>query len=156
MVTLKPMTEAEYQTFIEKSSREFMLSQIKDSLEEIEFDRLLAEKMKKMLPSGLQTPNHYFFSILEEDSLVKVGELWFAVEEKEGEKFIFVYDIRIAEPSRRKGYGSQAFQAMENKARQIGIHKISLHVFGDNLPARAMYKKLGYVETHVMMEKIIQ
>jgi ribosomal protein S18 acetylase RimI-like enzyme len=33
---------------------------------------------------------------------------------------------------------------MEDKAREMGIHLITLHVFSDNTSAHDMYVKLGY------------
>ena len=155
MVTLKPMTEDEYQIFIEKSFRKFLREQGMEKTNKSQLDQQLREKRQQMLPNGLQTPNHFFFSIIDDETQTKVGDLWFAVEEKEGEKYIFIYDIHIDKAFRRKGFGSQAFRAMEDKAKAMGIHKTTLHVFGHNTPAREMYKKLGYIETHVMMEKTI-
>jgi len=35
----------------------------------------------------------------------------------------------------------------------MGDSAIGLHVFGDNAPARSLYKKLGYTETNVNMVK---
>jgi ribosomal protein S18 acetylase RimI-like enzyme len=35
----------------------------------------------------------------------------------------------------------------------MGIQKVTLHVFGDNTVARSLYRKLGFVETNVVMAK---
>jgi RimJ/RimL family protein N-acetyltransferase len=35
----------------------------------------------------------------------------------------------------------------------VGLDKIALHVFAHNHAARAMYKKLGYQTTDVMISK---
>jgi ribosomal protein S18 acetylase RimI-like enzyme len=67
------------------------------------------------------------------------------VAEEEGKRQVFVLDIQIYEAYRRQGYGSQAFLAMEEKAKELGISTISLHVFKHNHSARAMYEKLGYL-----------
>ena len=82
-----------------------------------------------------------------------VGMLWLAVQEQGGVTKAFVFDVQIYEPFRRQGYGTAAFQAMEEKVNDLGLDTITLHVFGSNHPAREMYKKLGYVETDVMMAK---
>jgi len=78
-------------------------------------------------------------SVEEATANAKVGGLWYLVEEEEGKRQFFVVDIQIYDAYRRHGYGSQAFQAMEGKAREMGITTISLHVFGHNHPAKAMY-----------------
>ncbi len=51
--------------------------------------------------------------------------------------------------------GEQAFQALEIKVRELGLHTIALHVFGHNHAARAMYEKLGYITTNVQMLKTV-
>jgi ribosomal protein S18 acetylase RimI-like enzyme len=62
-------------------------------------------------------------------------------------------DIQIYSEHRRRGYGSQAFMAMEDKVREMGIASIGLHVFKHNPSARAMYEKLGYTGTDEIMSK---
>ena len=107
----------------------------------------------QFLPAGLATPNHFFFTVEEADTRARVGGLWYMVEERSGVRRFFVVDIQIYDAYRRRGYGSQAFKAMEEKAREMGITIISLHVFKHNHPARGMYEKLGYVGTDTMMSK---
>jgi RimJ/RimL family protein N-acetyltransferase len=65
----------------------------------------------------------------------------------------FIYDIEIYEPFRRRGYASQALLAAEDKARELGLKAIALHVFGYNTGARALYDKLGYRVTDLTMAK---
>jgi len=112
-------------------------------------------QVQQILPDGLATQNHYFFNIEDETLANGVGVLWFAVQNRGNGPIAFVYDVRVYEEFQRRGYGTQAFQILEEKAREMGLTTISLHVFGHNHPARAMYKKLDYVETDVMMSKTI-
>src|SRR6266851_490585 len=66
------------------------------------------------------------------------------------------FNIVIFEAFRRQRYGTQALQALEERARQLGLASISLHVFGHNHAARATYEKLGYATTNVMMRKMLK
>ena len=116
---------------------------------------LATQQYHELLPDGLNSKNNYLFSIEDVATQTLVGMLWFAVMERGGHKGVFVFDVKIDEVFRRHGYGEQAFQALETKVRELGLHTISLHVFGHNLPARAMYEKLGYVTTNVQMMKTI-
>ncbi len=75
--------------------------------------------------------------------------IWLAIEPRGG----FVYDLRVFETYRRRGYAEQAMRLIEQVAREKGVGKVSLHVFGDNLGARKLYTKLGYSETNVLMSK---
>jgi GNAT superfamily N-acetyltransferase len=113
------------------------------------------ENFHKLLPDGLDTKNHHLLAIEDESIGRKVGILWFAVEERETGPLAFVYDIRIDEVHRRRGYGRQAFEALEEKVREMGLTRIMLHVFGHNFAARSMYQKLGYEAVNVMMSKTL-
>jgi ribosomal protein S18 acetylase RimI-like enzyme len=155
MVILKPMTATELQRFLEPAIAEYAHAHVEDGLW-VETDAL--EKARKefydLLPDGVATPNQYLFTLLNE-AQQEVGVLWFAMRESQGQPAAFVYELRIDEPFRRRGYASQAFREMENKVRALGWSRISLHVFGSNRAARDLYEKLGYKATNVIMAKTL-
>ena len=157
MLQLVPMTEPEFQAFRATEIAEYAKAHVtagrwrpEDSL------RLAEQEINDLLPDGLATPHHYLFSLRDEALGAPVGRLWFAVQQEAGSKpTAFVFNIVIFEAFRRQGYGSQAMQALEKQVRQLGLSTISLHVFGHNHAARAMYEKLGYETTNVMMRKLL-
>jgi RimJ/RimL family protein N-acetyltransferase len=154
MVQLVPMTAEEFEAFMEISMRDQAQGQVQAGVwRPEEANKNMQMLRSQFLPAGLATPNHFFFTVQEADTGAQVGGLWYVVEEEEGKRQCFVVDIQIDDAHRRRGYGSQAFKAMENKAREMGITTISLHVFKHNHPARAMYEKLGYAGTDTMMSK---
>jgi ribosomal protein S18 acetylase RimI-like enzyme len=102
----------------------------------------------------LDTPDQYLYSI-KDAAGANVGILWFAARHRNGERSAFVYDVRIDNQFQRRGYGLQAFHALETVARDMGITTIGLHVFGHNTAARALYEKLGFVTTNLIMKKTI-
>ncbi len=156
MVNLVPMTITEFNTFMKISMQDHAQSQVQAGYWNAgEANKNILQLRQQILPDGLSTPDHYFFSIQDEPSKLNVGGLWFAVMEKEGQRFVFVVDIQIFEPYRRHGYGEQAFILMEDKARDLGISTIALNVFEHNHPARAMYVKLGYQGIEEQMMKTI-
>jgi GNAT superfamily N-acetyltransferase len=122
---------------------------------EEEAEENMAKLTAQFLPQGLDTPNHFFFAIEERDTGALAGGLWYMLAEAEGTRQFFVVDIQIYEAYRRRGYGTQAFLAMEDQAREMGATTIALHLFADNHPARAMYRKLGYAGTDTSMAKQI-
>jgi ribosomal protein S18 acetylase RimI-like enzyme len=77
----------------------------------------------------------------------------FAALLPDGVRTAYVYDIRIGEPFRRRGYARAAFAEMERRVRAMGAASIGLHVFGHNQGAIQLYTKLGYVPTNVVMAK---
>lgn len=109
------------------------------------------EEFNYLLPQGLNTPHHYFFAVIDSLLPKRVGWLWFMVQHG----YAYIYEIFIEEPHRRHGYGQQAMQLAENKAKHLGAHQVALHVFGFNHAAQALYGKLGYEITNVNMRKII-
>jgi ribosomal protein S18 acetylase RimI-like enzyme len=59
----------------------------------------------------------------------------------------------VEENQRGKGYGKQAMLMIEEKARELGLNSIGLHVFGSNKVARSLYEAVGYEVTSVNMSK---
>lgn len=155
MVQLVPMTEREYQEWLEPFIQEYGQEHLENGRWSAEnFLQRAREEMEQYLPAGLQTKDHYLYTIMADDLQRSVGMLWFSVRERpSGKQRAFVFNIEIDAAYRQCGYASQAFVAMEQKVRALGIDEIGLHVFGFNHVARAMYEKLGYRITHVEMAK---
>ena len=154
MVRLVPMTETEYQAYLEFDMQRYAEENVKAGnwhpSEALEKSR---KEHQRLLPDGLATKSQYLFSIEDEKTGSKVGEIWFAVDYKRPQPSAFVYDFMIHEEFRRRGYGTQALQALEEKVKELGVNKISLHVFGHNHAARALYEKMGYETTGTYMSK---
>ena len=150
MVRLVAMDPAEFDPYFEAMTEEYLQENIRAgrwSAEEAPTE--VAKQLQGLLPSGRSTPNHWFFTIRSEASEETVGTAWLAVEPRGA----FVYDIKVFEEFRRRGYAEGAMRLLEAVAREQGATKILLHVFGYNAGARKLYQKLGYAETNVMMAK---
>jgi len=48
---------------------------------------------------------------------------------------------------------SEAMRALEGKVKELGLNKISLHVFAHNSAAIRLYEKVGYEVTNLFMAK---
>jgi RimJ/RimL family protein N-acetyltransferase len=154
MIRLQPMKETEYQEYLAVAIADYAQEHVKAGRWNAENALQSAtQEYQQLLPDGLHTKNQYLFTIVDEQTETKVGMLWFAATERANEPAAFVFDVIVYEPYRRRGYGEQAFHALETKVREMGLKKISLHVFGHNYAARAMYEKLGYIATNVTMSK---
>ena len=153
-IDLVPMDETEFQVYTATSIADYAQEHIRTGRWSPEEGLQKAEQQyQELLPDGLASHDQYLFSIRDNVSGEKVGILWFAVQKQGGKTGAFVYDIKIDEQFRRHGYAEQAFLALEEKVRALGLDAISLHVFGHNHAARALYEKLGYVPTNIMMSK---
>ena len=154
MVELRPMTKAEFADYRAYAARNYADEKVRaGNWSAEEATRLAEETLDMLLPEGVATPEHHLFTI-EGDDGTPVGRLWLAERiEANADRHAFVYEILIFNDYRRQGYGRAAMAAAEAKARELGLDKIKLHVFGHNTAARALYADLGYAETNVMMEK---
>jgi len=63
------------------------------------------------------------------------------------------FGMAMDEQRRGVGFGTAPLLALEDWCRANGISSIGLHVFGHNQGAWRLYKRMGYVETNVQMEK---
>jgi ribosomal protein S18 acetylase RimI-like enzyme len=149
------MTETQYGHWYDRSVRGYADEKVRagnwsaeDALERAR------EEFAKLLPSGLATPDHWLFSIVDVETGTSVGILWLAraMWQASG-RSAFIFDFEVDEAFRRRGYGRAALAALEGKARELGFAEIGLHVFGHNLAARALYEQAGYEVTNVNMSK---
>jgi len=154
MVRLIPMTEDEFQAYYTGAVEEYAEEHVKsgnwqpsEALEKSE------KEYRHYLPNGVASPNQYLFSIEDTESGAKVGMIWFELREQAQHRSAFIYDFRIDEAFRRRGYGRQTLSALEEKAKELGIETIALHVFGHNQAAVALYQKSGYEITNLHMAK---
>lgn len=154
MVELIPMTESEYQTYIEQIIHDYAQEHVQAGRwSQAEALQKAKQEFQQYLPQGLQSLDNYLYTIVEKQLKKPVGVFWFALHTQPGQQRIFVYDVVIFEEFRHHGYATQSFQLLEERARELGATAIGLHVFGHNVIAREMYKKLGYVETNIHMVK---
>ena len=103
-----------------------------------------------LLPAGLDTAGHELWSVIDSTG-DEVGILWIATNRRPGHAFI--YDIEMNPGRRGEGFGSATLLALEDWCRANGISTIGLHVFGHNEGAWRLYKRMGYRETSIQMEK---
>jgi GNAT superfamily N-acetyltransferase len=153
MVKLVPMDDAAYARYLETAVRDYAESHVRAGDWTPEEALALSQKSyDELLPDGLATPDNYLYTVVNDEG-TSVGILWLARRKRPTGDVMFIYDIEMDEPQRGKGYGRQTMLALEDKARELGLDTVELHVFGGNATARALYGKVGYVETHVTMRK---
>ncbi|MGA9838823.1 MAG: GNAT family N-acetyltransferase [Thermoplasmata archaeon] len=156
---LAPIPAEEYQRWWDLSVRDYA----KDHVEAGNWDagEALARseaEFRKLLPQGTATPGHFLYALEDRESRQHVGLVWFHADrtsKSENRNAVFIYDLLVYEPFRGKGYGSGGMRLVEEKARELGFDTISLHVFGHNRVAIALYEKLGYVPKNILMSKKI-
>ncbi len=108
---------------------------------------------RDLLPGGLATAGHRLLIAEEPATAERVGLLWIARQRREGIQAAWIYDLSVEEPLRGKGYGRAIMEMAEEQARELGVTRLELNVFGDNEVARGLYLSLGYVEMSRQMAK---
>ncbi|HMV95493.1 MAG TPA: GNAT family N-acetyltransferase [Anaerolineales bacterium] len=152
MSKLIPMTQTEFDAFLEQVVPDYAADNVKAGYwsEEEALEKSRSEFMR-LLPQGLQSENHYLYTLYDEDQAV--GRIWMRANFDRPTKSGFVFELWVDEQFRGKGYGKQAMLLLEEKAREMGLKSIGLHVFGYNTVARGLYEKLGYEVSSLNMSK---
>ena len=112
-----------------------------------------AKELDGLLPEGTATRDHSLYSVRDESVPAEVGILWISPRDSGAGRSLWIYDIIVHEQFRRRGYARQILDLVEDKARELGADKVELHVFGHNHGARALYDKMGYTTTSIIMSK---
>ena len=93
---------------------------------------------------------NYAFNIINETGEY-VGRLWIFVNNNR--KKAFIYDIRIFQKYRKRGYAKHTLLELEKDLKRKNIKIIELNVFGNNKVALDLYKKIGFKEKYVNLIK---
>jgi len=148
----RPLRENEYAAW----HRAFTDSYARDIAEHGGTDPELARRkaeadMARLLTDGIATPDHTIL-VLEAGG-ERVGLLWVGPRLVDGVRVLFIWDVEIDAAFRGRGHGRGAMLLAEEVAREQGLDRIELNVFGGNAVARSLYRSLGYVERAVSMGK---
>ena len=154
MVQLVAMNNSDFQSYLENAVHDYAQEHITaGNWHPSEAMQKAEQEIRKLLPDGPASKDQFLYSIVDEKLGVKVGMVWFAIQDRESMPKAFIYDFLIFEELRRRGYGTQALSAVEEKVKELGVDTISLHVFAHNQAARGLYEKTGFNITDIMMSK---
>ncbi|MDQ7094456.1 GNAT family N-acetyltransferase [Desulfosporosinus sp. PR] len=151
------MSKHDFHDYLPNAIAEYANQKVKaGTWREKEALNLSKESFAKLLPNGVNTENHYLFSIIEPINQIKIGYLWFQCFDSLAAKTAFINDFYIFEEFRGKGYGTQAMEALDAEVRKLQVSKITLHVFSHNKRAIALYQKAGFEDTDLIMAKYVR
>ena len=152
MSKLIPMTQTEYDEYLKQLIPDYAADNVRagywDESEALEKSR---KQLESLLPQGLQTKDHYIYNLVDGDQTV--GMIWMRAQLDRAVKSGFIFDVMVAEKFRGKGYGRQVMTLIEEKARELGIQSIGLHVFAYNKVAKNLYESMGYEISSLNMIK---
>ena len=152
MSKLIPMTQPEYEIYLEHLIPDYAADNVRagywDESEALEKSR---QQTASLLPQGLQTKDHYIYNLVDGDQIV--GMIWLKASPNNPIKSGFIFDVMIDEKFRGKGYGKQIMILIEEKARELDLKSIGLHVFAYNKVAKNLYESMGYEVSSLNMIK---
>ena len=153
MTKLVPMHQEDLEPYLERGIREYADDHVRNgnwSAEEaLERSR---KEFEQLLPEGVNSRDQFLYSIVDKTDGDKIGLLWVQVKDQKA----FIYDFIIDESFRGKGYGKQALLALDEKLKSMDVESVGLHVFGDNITAQELYRKMGYQITGIHMKKTLK
>lgn len=152
MIKFNKMSKTDYTLYsnegIKKIAKEYVLSGYCTEEESLQISKTV---FSNYLPDGVDTKDNYIFNIIN-DKNEKVGIIWFGKVKNDE---VFIYDFSINTNFQRQGYGKQSMINLEKFVKSLGINKISLHIFGHNKAALALFEKMGYNAFSIDMFKSI-
>lgn len=156
MIELREMNLTEFTNFLERVipayANEKVLSGDWDLTDAMERAR---SEFQCLLPNGLMTEHHHLLSIVETNIGSVVGTMWIQERQRGAKRTAHLLDLFIVEPYRRRGFARQAMLLLEERARFLELNEVTLHVFGHNTAARALYENLGFKVIDLSMVKSI-
>lgn len=153
MTRLRPITADEFTRWREQTLPAYAADKVRPGRWAESESLVEAEKeLLTLLPAGLDSPGHIFFTIESGDG-TPVGVIWIAKTERTFGPIGYIYDLVVWPEHRRKGHAAQAMRALETEATSLGFYGLALHVFGHNTSAQDLYIKLGYQPTNINMFK---
>ncbi len=152
-LTLRTMSDAEYETFLSKLVVEYAAVNVEaGNWHEEEAMEMSMKACVQLLPEGKETPR-VLLLVAENPEGEFVGHLWIALDRPGAPGSGWIYDIEVAENQRGKGYGRALLRAAEEETLKHGVGILGLNVFGTNTVARKLYESAGYSITQIAMSK---
>jgi ribosomal protein S18 acetylase RimI-like enzyme len=149
-VQFEPFDSPDFAEWLVRNNSEYIQERVAagDSPDEAKANAEAA--MQRTFPNGSPDPGQLAGRLVWGGQ--RIGELWVGRFGSDPERW-WVWDVRVDEPFRGRGFGRQAMLLAEELARTNDAVSIGLNVFADNTVARNLYASLGYRESSVHMRK---
>lgn len=152
-VRLRPMTDEELDEWLGVMKLEYIDDRVRMG-ESREFaEESAGVQFAELFPDDRPDEGQLCFRVVEVDEDRGVGVLWIGPRRRNVSEQFWVWDVRMDESERGKGYGRATMLLAEDAARAAGAKTLGLNVFGHNKVARHLYESLGYEPLAVQMQK---
>lgn len=149
---LEPMTQEQFDTYRPQAEESYATTIAESGMQPAaEARERSAADFSRLLPQGLITPEHFFWTAY--DGQLDVGLIWLNIRQRSDGLHAFGYDFLVQEELRRHGYGRAIVVAGERICRDRDVVSVGLNVFGHNDGARSLYEQMGFQVTAALLKK---
>jgi ribosomal protein S18 acetylase RimI-like enzyme len=115
----------------------------------------LPERVRRELVPALRAhPAHYVFLAYDGARAIGFSVCILGFSTFEARPLMNIHDIGVLKEYRGRGIGRRLIERIERRARELDCCKLTLEVRLDNLPARGLYRKLGFGQVQVGMPPV--
>ena len=151
-VHLRPLSGPPLVDFLVGSADGYVASQVATGETEQVARRNADRALLSAFPGNRPAGGHALFEVVDEAGTA-VGHLWVGPDGASDSSTWSVWDLAIEPDRRGQGHGRAAMLLAEEYVRARGGRRLTLHVFGTNTVARALYESLGFEVTQSRMAK---
>ncbi|MEI5988557.1 GNAT family N-acetyltransferase [Enterococcus crotali] len=156
-IRLEKMSKTDYKNYLSFAIKDYAQDKITaGTWNEKEAIQLATESFNELLPEGTDTKNDFLYSIKEDSFDKNVGYLWVHLNKTPYDSKLFIYDFIVFEEFRNVGYGKQTIACLAEKAKEMNVSQIDLHVFAHNKGAIHLYEQTGFIATDISMTRQIK
>jgi ribosomal protein S18 acetylase RimI-like enzyme len=114
-----------------------------------------AQKQRRALQAILDDPlRATLFVAREQGRVVAMAALHYTISTAEGGKSAWFEDLCVLPEARGRGVGPALLRFVLDSARQQGALRVMLLTDGDNQRAQALYRKLGFKPSSMLMMRL--
>jgi ribosomal protein S18 acetylase RimI-like enzyme len=119
-------------------------------MSEVEASR---EKRMKILRKALRSPDYELVVVELDGETVGFIDQWIIHDFAHGAKLSYIQNLYITSKHRRKGVGSRLLEEIIRSAENKGVLEIHVVTEFENKPSIRLYRKHGFVEESLQLER---
>ena len=133
------LDEARHRAAVLEMTRAYALDPMGNGADlAVEVQRVLVERLRAH-------PTTIIFLAMDGGEPVGIATCFVGFSTFAARPLLNIHDLHVLKQHQRRGIGRLLLEAVERQGRDLGCCKLTLEVLESNLPAAALYEKLGFV-----------